>query len=87
MTRTETERLAVLEVEMKHATKANEEMAATLKQALSEISAMRKEQAAVFNQLRGGKLMLSVMLATASGFGATIMWVLKEMLPMFLKGS
>lgn len=86
MNRTEAERLAVLEVQIKHVTEANKEMADALKQALKQIGDMRDEQAAMFNQLRGGKLALGVMLATASGVGASAMWFFKEFLPMLARG-
>lgn len=87
MNRTEAERLAVLETEMKHMVKAHEEMAENLSLALKQLAAMREEQAAMFNQLRGGKLMLGVMITTASGVGASVMWFIKEFLPIFSRGG
>jgi len=87
MNRTEAERLAILETEMKHMAKAHEEMAETLKSALEELGAIRKEQAAMFNQLKGGKLALGVMITTASGAGASVMWFIKEFFPLFSRGG
>ncbi len=86
MSPTQGERVTALEVEMKHMALANAEMAQALQELRKELHEMRAEQAAIYNQITGGKKTLAGLLLLSSGVGGTVMWFLKEFLPFLSRG-
>lgn len=74
MTRTEAERLAVLETEFKHVSLGMDELKKTNEELVAGMAELNRTISAWDNKFKGGKAMLAVMLSAAGTVGGVVTW-------------
>jgi len=79
MTRTETERLAVLEIEFKHVSKGMIEQSEQISKLIESNEALRTTIAGWDNQFRGGKTVLAALFAVSASVGGGIVWLFQHL--------
>lgn len=79
MTRTEAERLAVLETEFKHVSQGMDELKETNADLVKGMVELQRTIAAWDNKFKGGKTMIAAMLSIAGVAGGGVTWIVSHL--------
>ena len=79
MTRTETERLAVLEIEFKHVSRGMDELKGENAKLLESMDRLQATISQWDNQFRGGKTVLAALFAASASIGGAAVWLFQHL--------